>query len=333
MTLVTKTARRNGRPAWRCLVAAAMACAGAFTPALAAPYPDHEIKIIIPFAPGGGNDAVGRVVGKLLSESLAVPVVIENKEGAGGMIGVAAGVKSRADGYTLTLISNSYAVNASLYKIAFDAANDITPIGLIARGPLLIVAASDLPASNVPQLIALAKAKNGTLTFASSGVGGISHLATELFLKDANIKMSHVPYRGTSPALVDTLAGRTDVFFSTAGAAMPYIKNGRLKVLAQTLPASWPDMPAVPTVAQAGLPNYQVVIWYGLIAPKGLPADVRQRLNTALNAAITQPEVERQLKTEGNQSATGTPEQLMQQIKTEMGVWKKVVSEAHIKVD
>jgi tripartite-type tricarboxylate transporter receptor subunit TctC len=145
--------------------------------------------------------------------------------------------------------------------------------------------------------------------------------------------MSHVPYRGTSPALLDTLAGRTVLFFSTSGAALPYIKNGRLKVLAQTLPVSWPEMPAVPTVAQAGLPNYQVALWYGVIAPKGLPAEVRQRLNTALNAAIAQPEVERQIKSEGNQASTGTPDQFLTQIRTEIGAWQKVVAEAHIKVD
>jgi tripartite-type tricarboxylate transporter receptor subunit TctC len=333
MTFVTQPKGRPWRSAWRRLMAAVMACAAATAPALAAPYPDHDIKIIVPFAPGGGNDALGRVVAKLLSESLKVPVVVENKEGAGGKIGVEAAVKSRPDGYTLLLVSNSYAVNAALYKLPFDSVRDITPIGMIARGPLLLVTASETPVSVLQQLIALAKAKDGTLTYASSGVGGISHLATELFLKDANVRMSHVPYRGTSPALLDTLAGRTVLFFSTSGAALPYIKNGRLKVLAQTLPTSWSEMPSVPTVAQAGLPNYQVALWYGVIAPKGLPAEVRQRLNTALNAAIAQPEVERQIKSEGNQASTGTPDQFLKQISTEIGAWQKVVAEAHIKVD
>ncbi|MBV6303548.1 tripartite tricarboxylate transporter substrate binding protein [Candidimonas humi] len=313
-------------------VAALILAAGTTTSAYAA-YPDHQIKLVIPFAPGGGNDAVGRTIGKLLTESLGQPVVVENMAGAGGKIGIAYGLRSKPDGYTLTLISNSYAVNASLYQLPFDPVKDMTPIGMIAHGPFLITTTGKLPVSSLQDLIRLAKAKKGSLSFASSGVGGISHLATELFMMDAGIKMAHVPYRGTGPAVMDTLAGRTDVFFSTPGAAMPYIKNGRLKVLAQTLPKPWPEMPALPTVAQAGVPGYQVVIWYGLIAPKGLPPQVQTKLNQALNAAIVKPEVTRQLSMEGDQASPGTPEQLRTQIETEIGVWQKVVSEAHIKVD
>lgn len=305
----------------------------AATGAIAQAFPDRPIKIIVPFAPGGGNDAIGRAVGTQLSSSLGVPVVIENKEGAGGMIGVAAGVKSRGDGYTLTLISNSYAVNPALYKLGFNAIEDITPIGMISRGPLLLVAPTALPATTPQQLVNLAKTKSGGLSYASSGIGGISHLATELFLRESKITMTHVPYRGTSPALLDTAAGRTELFFSTPGAAMSYVKDGRLKVLAQTLPDTWSEMPSIPTLRQAGLPNYQVVIWYGLIAPKGVPPAIQQKLNAALNAAITNPEVERHLKMEGNQAISGTSEQLLDQIKTEMNTWRKVVSDAQIKVN
>ncbi|MFC4277982.1 tripartite tricarboxylate transporter substrate binding protein [Achromobacter aloeverae] len=334
----SKTLGRTDGLAARALAMAAyasLACAatlGVGAPAAAA-YPEHQIKLIIPFAPGGGNDAVGRTIGKLLTESLGQPVVVENMVGAGGKIGVASGIRAKPDGYTLTLISNSYAVNASLYQLPFDPVKDMTPVGMIARGPFLVTTSSSIAANSLPQLIELAKARHGALSFASSGVGGISHLATELFMKDAGIKMTHVPYRGTGPAVMDTLAGRTDVFFSTPGAAMPYIKDGRLKALAQTLPETWSDMPSLPTVAQAGVPGYQVVIWYGLIAPKGLPQDVQQKLNQALNAAIVKPEVGRQLSMEGDQAAPGTPEQLRAQIETEIGVWQKVVSEAHIKVD
>ncbi len=331
---MSKTQRPFGMLSARVLVAA-LTCTtalGMAAPAAAA-YPDHQIKLIIPFAPGGGNDAVGRTIGKLLTDALGQPVVVENMVGAGGKIGVASGIRAKPDGYTLTLISNSYAVNASLYQLPFDSVKDMTPIGMIARGPFVITTSSQLPANSLAELITLAKARHGALSFASSGVGGISHLATELFMKDADIKMTHVPYRGTGPAVMDTLAGRTDVFFSTPGAAMPYIKEGRLKVLAQTLPDRWSDMPSLPTVTQAGVPGYQVVIWYGLIAPKGLPPDVQQKLNQALNAAIVKPEVAQQLSMEGDQASPGTPEQLRTQIETEIGVWQKVVSEAHIKVD
>ncbi len=332
---ISKTQCRLAGLTPRALALAALSCttALAMTAPAHADYPEHQIRLIIPFAPGGGNDAVGRTIGKLLTESLGQPVVAENMVGAGGKIGVASGIRSKPDGYTLTLISNSYAVNASLYQLPFDAVKDMAPIGMIAHGPFLITTSGKLSANSLPELIQLAKAKPGSLSFASSGVGGISHLATELFAEDAGIKMTHVPYRGTGPAVMDTLAGRTDVFFSTPAAAMPYIKDGRLKVLAQTLPNPWPDMPALPTAAQAGVPGYQVVIWYGLIAPKGLPEDVQQKLNQALNAAIVKPEVAKQLSMEGNQASPGTPEQLRTQIQTEIGVWQKVISSANIKVD
>lgn len=301
---------------------------------LAQGFPDRPIKIIVPFAPGGGNDAIGRAVGQQMGNALGVPVVIENKEGAGGMIGVAAGLKSRNDGYTLTLISNSYTVNAALYKLGFDPVEDITPIGLISRGPLLVVTPRALPVSSAQQLVSLAKTKGEGLSYASSGIGGISHLATEMFLNEAGIRMTHVPYRGTSPALVDTAAGRTEVFFSTPGAVLPYLKDGRLKVLAQTLPTTWSEMPAVPTLREAvGVPDYQVVIWYALIAPKGLPREVQQKLNAALNGAVVNADVERHLKMEGNQAFSGSPEQLMKQIKTEMGTWQKVVVDAKVKAN
>jgi tripartite-type tricarboxylate transporter receptor subunit TctC len=317
------------------LAAAAFACTATLataTPAEAA-YPDHQIKLIIPFAPGGGNDAVGRVIGKFLSDSLGQPVVVDNMVGAGGKIGVASGIRSKPDGYTLTLISNSYAVNAALYQLPFDSVKDMTPIGMIAHGPFLVTVSSKLPVSSVEELIKLAKDKPGSLSYASSGVGGISHLATELFMQDAGIKMDHVPYRGTNPAVMDTLAGRTQVFFSTPGAAMPYIKDGRLKVLAQTFPDRWSEMPNLPTVSQAGVPGYQVIVWYGLIAPKGLPEDVQQKLNQALNGAIVKPEVGQQLSMEGDQATPGTPEQLRSQIEQEIAVWQKVVNSAHIKVE
>ncbi|WP_158219308.1 MULTISPECIES: tripartite tricarboxylate transporter substrate binding protein [unclassified Achromobacter] len=329
------TRNRLGRRTAHVLAAAAATIAAvlATTAPAHAAYPDHPIKLIIPFAPGGGNDAVGRTIGKLLTESLGQSVVVENVVGAGGKIGTANGIRAKPDGYTLTLISNSYAVNAALYQLPFDSVKDMTPIGMIAHGPFLVTTSSKLPVKSLAELIQLAKTRQGSLSFASSGVGGISHLATELFMMDAGIKMTHVPYRGTGPAVMDTLAGRTDVFFSTPGAAIPYIKDGRLKVLAQTLPERWSDMPDLPSVAQTGLPGYQVVIWYGLIAPKGLPQDVQQKLNQALNAAIVKPEVAQQLSMEGDQASPGTPEQLRTQIQAEVGEWQKVVAQAHIKVE
>lgn len=301
--------------------------------AQAADYPTKPIKLIVPFAPGGGNDAIARTLGRRLGDALGQPVVIENRAGAGGKLGVEAGVKADPDGYTLTLISNSYAVNPSLYPIKFDPIKDITPIGMIARGPLLIAVPTTLPVNSLADLIQLAKTRKGGLTYASSGQGGISHLATELFQRAAGIEMTHVPYRGTAPALTDTVAGQTDLFFSTAGAAFPYMKNGRLKVVAETLPKRIQAEPSIPTVAEAGVPGYEVIVWYGLIAPKGLPADIQQRLNKEMNIALALPETVEQLKANGEEPAIGKPEQLMAQIQKELTVWKRVVTDAKIQVE
>ncbi|WP_233146196.1 tripartite tricarboxylate transporter substrate binding protein [Pigmentiphaga sp. NML080357] len=325
--------RRTFRRALLCTLIGAMAAGLCQAGAQAAGYPAKPIKLIVPFAPGGGNDAIARTLGRRLGESLGQPVVIENRAGAGGKLGVETGVKAEPDGYTLTLISNSYAVNPSLYPIKFDPVKDIVPIGMIARGPLLISVPTSLPVANLSDLIQLAKSKKGGLTYASSGQGGISHLATELFLKAAGIDMTHVPYRGTAPALTDTVAGQTDVFFSTAGAAFPYMKSGRLKVVAETLPKRIQAEPSIPTVAEAGLPGYEVVVWYGLIAPKGLPADIQQRLNKEMNAALALPETVEQLKANGEEPAIGKPEQLMAQIEKELALWKRVVTDAKIQVD
>ena len=302
-------------------------------PATAQAYPAKPIKLIVPFAPGGGNDAIARLLGRQLSESLGQPVVIDNRAGAGGRLGVEQGIRAEPDGYTLTLISNSYAANPSLYPIKFDPLKDITPVGMIARAPLLIAVNPKLPVRTVPELIALAKTKSGGLTFASSGQGGISHLATELFLKSAGIDMTHVPYKGTSPALTDTVAGLTDVFFSTPGAASPYMKNQRLNVLAVTTPKRSAAEPQIPTVMESGLPDYDVTVWYGIIAPKGLDPAIQKQLNQSINTALASKEVQDHLKTTGEETSPGTPAAFMDQINKEVALWRRVVADARIQVD
>lgn len=309
---------------------AAMVCAGG---ALAQDYPVKPIKLIVPFAPGGGNDAIARLLGRQLSASLGQPVIIDNRAGAGGRLGVEQGLRAEPDGYTLTLISNSYAANPSLYPIKFDPIKDITPIGMIARAPLLVAVNPKLPARNIQELIALAKSRNGAMMFASSGQGGISHLATELFIKSAGVEMTHVPYKGTSPALTDTVAGLTDVFFSTPGAALPYMKAQRLNVLAVTTPKRSKAEPQIPTLMESGLPDYEVTVWYGVIAPKGLPAAIQQRLNQEINASLGSKEVVDHLKTTGEETAPGTPAAFMTQIDKEVSLWRKVVADAKIQVD
>jgi tripartite-type tricarboxylate transporter receptor subunit TctC len=249
------------------------------TAALAQQYPAKPIRIVVPFAPGGGSDFIARFIAQRLTTGLGQQVIVENKPGAGGMLGIEQGVKSPADGYTLTLIASSYTVNPSIYKFSFDPVNDITPIIQLSQGPLLIVSKPSLPVKSTKELIDMAKAKPGQINFASSGQGSVIHMATELFQSMAGIKMNHIPYKGTGPALTDTLGGQVDIFFSSTATAVPHVQSGKLKAIAVTSAKRIPALPDVPTVGESGLPGYDVILWHGLIGPKGLPRAIVERIN------------------------------------------------------
>ena len=300
-------------------------------PVLAQQYPAKPVRIIVPFAPGGGSDFIARFMAQRLIEGLGTQVIVENKPGAGGVLGIEQGVKSPADGYTLTLIASSYTVNPSIYKLNFDPVADITPIIQISQGPLLVVVTPSVPVKSIKELIALAKAKPGEVTFASSGQGSVIHLATELFDTMASVKMNHIPYKGTGPALTDTLAGQTNVFFSSTANAMPHVKAGKLRAIAVTTAKRIPALPEVPTVAESGVPGYDVVLWHGLIGPKNLPKAVVDRISSEVNKTLKQKEATAQLETDGVEPAGGTPEQFAAQIKKEIGVWRKVAADAGVK--
>lgn len=317
------------------LLPAALAAAAVIGPMQAAradEYPTKPIKLIVPFSAGGGNDAIARTLGQLLSDSLKQPVVVENRPGAGGKLGVEQGLKAEPDGYTLTLISNSYSVNPSLYTLPFDPVTDMTPIGMIARAPFFVSINPKVPAESLQELVALARQKPGELTYASSGAGGISHLAMEAFLSKAGISMIHVPYKGSAPALTDTVSGQVNVMMTTAGSTLPYRADKRLKVLAVTLPERVASAPDIPTVREAGVP-YDVTVWYGIIAPKGVPAAIQAKLNNAINAAVVQPDMVERLKTTGEQAAPGTPDAFRDQIVNEISLWRDVVRDANIRVE
>ena len=302
-------------------------------PAWSQQYPAKPVRIIVPFAPGGGSDFIARFMAQRLTAALGTQVIVENKPGAGGVLGIEVGVKSPPDGYTLTLIASSYTVNPSIYKLNFDPVADITPVIQMSQGPLLVVVNPPMTVRTVKDLIALAKAKPGAINFASSGQGSVIHLATELFDSMAGIKMNHVPYKGTGPALTDTIAGQTNLFFSSTANAMPHVKSGRLKAIAVTTAKRIPALPEVPTVAESGLPGYEVVLWHGLIGPKGLPRAVVDRINGEVNKALTLKETADQLQNDGVAPAGGTPEQFAAQIKKEIGVWRKVVADAGVKAE
>jgi len=301
--------------------------------ALAQQYPAKPVRIVVPFAPGGGSDFIGRFMAQRLTDALGRQVIVENKPGAGGVLGIEAGIKSPADGYTLTLIASSYTVNPSVYKLRFDPVGDITPIIQLSQGPLVAVVRPSLPVKNVKELIAVAKEKPGQINFASSGQGSVIHMATELFASMAGIKMNHIPYKGTGPALTDTLGGQTDIFFSSTATAMPHVQAGKLRAIAVTSAKRIPALPNVPTVAESGVPGYDVILWHGLIGPKGLPRPIVERINAEASKALKLKETAEQLQNDGVAPAGGTPEQFAAQIKKEIGIWRKVAADAGVKAE
>ena len=296
-------------------------------------YPAKPVRIVVPFAPGGGSDFIARFMAQRLTAALGQQVIVENKPGAGGMLGITQGVQSPADGYTLTLIASSYTVNPSIYKFSFDPVADITPIVQLSQGPLLVVVRPSLAVKSTQDLVAMAKAKPGQINFASSGQGSVIHMATELFQTMAGIKMNHIPYKGTGPALTDTIGGQTDVFFSSTATAVPQVQAGKLRAIAVTSSKRIAALPDVPTVNESGVKGYDVILWHGLIGPKGLPKAVVERINGEANKALKVKETAEQLQSDGVAPAGGTPAQFLAQIKKEIGVWKKVAADAGVKAE
>jgi tripartite-type tricarboxylate transporter receptor subunit TctC len=310
-----------------------LAFAAGAGPAFGQPYPAKPIRIIVPFVPGGGVDFMARLIAQKLLELMGQQVIVENRGGTGGVLGVEAGVRSPADGYTFIMISSSYPVSPSLYKLSFDPVGDISPVILIAKGPFIIVVHPSLPVKTTKELIALAKARPGQINYATSGTGSGVHLATELFLYMAGVKMNHIPYKGTGPALTDTIAGQTNLIFGSVAATLPFIKSGRLRAIAVTTAQRIAAEPAIPTVAESGVPGYETFVWQALIGPKGLPRAIVDRVNGEVTKIIAQKEMEERFQHEGLSPAGGTPQQLMELIRREIDVWHQVVVRAGIRVE
>ena len=287
-------------------------------------WPAKSIRFIAPFAPGGGTDFIGRVAAQKLTEGIKQQVIVDNRPGAGGTLGAELGAKAPPDGYTFTIIAGSYSVNPAIYKIAFDPVNDITPVIQFSQGPLLVVVHPALPIKNVKDMIALAKSRPGGLSFASSGQGSIVHLATELFLYTAGIKAVHIPYKGTGPAITDTIAGQTQFLFGSIGVVMPIVKQGRLRPVGVTTAKRLGVLPDVPTLAESGVKDYDVVLWHGLVGPKGLPRPIVDRVNSELNKGLKAKDMEEKLAVDGVSPAGGTPEQFAAIIRNDIDKWMKL---------
>ena len=320
--------RRVAASAFAVLLSLAPLTAGA-----QAAYPTQPLKIIVPFAPGGGSDFIARFIADKLTKSLGQTVLVDNRPGAGGLLGIELGVKAPADGYTFILIASSYSVNPSILK--FDPIADITPVAQISQGPMVLLANPKLGVKTVKELIERAKAKPGDITFASAGLGSVTHMAGEYFASAAKIKMTHVPYKGTAPALTDTISGQTNVFFSSPASAHAHVDAGKLVALGVTTSkrATGATFSKVPTIAEAGLAGYEAVLWHGLIAPKGVPKAIVDRINKEVGVALANKEAIEKLETDGVAPATGSADQFAALIKKDMALWKKVVTDGNIKVE
>jgi len=300
----------------------------------AAAYPVKPVKVIVPYPPGGPTDIVARVVFQQVSDSTGQQFLVENRAGAGGNIGAEAVARAPADGYTLLVATTAHAINMSLFKnLNYDVVKDFAPVTLLTQGPLVLVATPAFPAGNVRELIALAKAKPTTLNFASSGNGQSTHLSGELFNTMAGIKLGHVPYKGSAPALTDVIGGQVPLMFDTMLSAMPFVKTGKLKALAVTSAQRSPAAPELPTIAESGLPGYEVVAWNGLLAPAGTPKAVIDRLSDELAKAMAVAQVREKFSVQGFAASWDTPEQFGSFLRSEVAKWTKTVKASGATLD
>ena len=303
--------------------------------AFAQQYPNRPIRLIVPFPPGGGTDTFARVVGDRLGQSLGAAVVIENRSGAGGNIGLDVVAKSQADGYTIGLGQTSnLAINPGLYaKMPYDSLRDLAPIGLVASGPVVMLVNAAAPYANLGDVIAAAKAKPGMLTMGSPGVGTVGHLVGEMLQMEAKVRVQHIPYRGASPALTDLLGGRIDFYFSTVPPALAQIQGKLLRGIAVTSKKRIPDLPDVPTVEELGFPGFHAASWYGLVARAGTPAPILERLATDTRKALDSASVREKFAVEGVEVLSSTPEEFRTMLEGEIARWGKIVRESGAKVE
>ncbi|MFW7343211.1 tripartite tricarboxylate transporter substrate binding protein [Pollutimonas sp. H1-120] len=301
-------------------------CSFAAVAAQAASYPSKPITVIVPFPPGAGVDIVTRLVTTKLSAALNQPFVIANRSGAGGTVGAAEAARAAPDGYTLLAAPSSIAVSQSLYKnLSFNLDKDFRAVGLMASVPFILVTNPKVPATSVKELIQLAKEKPDTLTFASTGNGSSPHLSAEMFQMDADIKLRHIPYRGSSPAMNDLTGGLVDMMFANALSVLPQIQSGRLRALAITSATPNPNVPGVPTMQEAGVAGYESETWFSLLAPAATPAPIVEQLNAELNRAMQLPDVQKTLASQAATARSGTPAEIDAYIKHETERFAKLI--------
>ena len=304
------------------------------TQALAQSYPAKPIKIVVPYPPGGFNDTLGRTLAAKFTEAWGQPAIVENKPGANTLIGSDFVAKSPPDGYTLLIVAFPFAVTPSLIKnMPYDTVSDFAPVILAATSPNLLVVNPQLPVKSVSELVALAKSKPNSLSYASTGNGSSNHISMELFKTLAGVDIVHIPYKGSAPAVTDLLGGQVQLMFDNVPNVLPQVKAGRLRALATSGAKRTPLSPEVPTVAEAGVPGYELTVWFGLVVPAGTPRTIVQKLNAEVVRILAMPDVRERFMAQGVEPLGSTPEQFGEHIRSQMAKWAKVVQDAGVKAE
>ena len=297
-------------------------------------YPSRPIRIISPFAPGGGNDVLCRAVAQKLAENLKQQVLVENRPGANGIIGTEAAARSAPDGYTIILIPSGHAVNATLYrKLPYDSIRDFTPLTLVGSSPLVLAVHPSVPAKNVKELAALAKARPGQFTYGSAGVGSSGHLAGAQFETMTGTKLVHIPYKGMGLVVSDLIGGQVTLTFGTSLSVVPQVRSGKLRALATTGAQRSPALPDLPTVAESGIPGYEASLWYAFVGPARLPPEIVHRLNSEIVAVLGLPDVRERLASQGVDVRSSTPEEFGRLLASDLERWARVVQRAGVRVE
>jgi tripartite-type tricarboxylate transporter receptor subunit TctC len=313
------------------LAAAAVCASPVVAHAQADKYPTRPIRMLVPFAPGGGTDITARLIAANATSAFGQQVIVDNRAGGGGTIGAETAVRAAPDGYTVIMVSGSYGTNAALYPLPYDPVKDIQAIVMIGDTGFVLSLHPSVPAKTVPELIAYAKANPNKLNFASTGTGGITHLATELFNLLADTKMTHIPYKGTGPAIADLLGGQVQLIFGAMPASIPQVKAGKLRGIGVTTAKRTPALPDTPAIGEF-VKDYEAALWYGMWGPKGLSKTVVTRWNREVARALQTEEMKKRLAADGVEPAGGPPEQFLNAIARDVEKWKKVVKAANIKV-
>jgi tripartite-type tricarboxylate transporter receptor subunit TctC len=318
----------------RLALASVTACVAvaAAAPAFSQQYPTKPVRVVVPFAPGGGSDITARVFSNKLSEYLGQQFIVDNRGGAGGLIGMEATARAVPDGYTIMMMSASFSATSALRQPAFDPINAIIPVAEFGYTPFVLTIHPSLPAKNTKELIALARTTKGGLSYAGTGTGGATHLATELFSSMAKIKMVPIQYKSTGAAMADLLSGQVPVIVGSLLPVTPHLATGRLRGLAVTTPKRWHTLPNIPTLSET-VPGYEVVLWFGTMAPRGTPQPIINQLNAGINKALQSADIKKNLESDGMTPSGGTPAAFGDRIRKDYDRWVKVVKEAGIKVE